>query len=319
MTTVLLGGAVFASFLAGVVALFAPCCISVMLPAYFASTFATKRALVAMTFVFALGLGLIILPIALGAAALGGLIVSHHFEVYLVGGILMVGLGAYVLLGGELAIPMPGMRPVAGRGPLAVLVLGAFSGVASSCCAPVLAGLVALAGASGSLSAAVLLGTAYVFGMVFPLFVISLLWDRFNWAQSRLLRGRRFNLGAFGWEFSVHSTALASGLILIAMGVVVVYIAFNGSSMVSSGWQLVLSAEVQHYAHLTLVWLSGLPGWVTAAALLAAFAGLAGLALRQVLRRPDNDEEQPALDAPDSIESQPIPKDARPLRDSPVP
>lgn len=286
MTTVVLGGAVLASFLAGMVALFAPCCISVMLPAYFASSFATKRALVAMTFVFAAGLGLIILPIALGAAALGGLIVSHHLEVYLVMGVLMVGLGLYVLVGGELALPMPGMRPVAGRGPIAVLMLGAFSGIASSCCAPVLAGLVALAGASGSFSAAVLLGTAYVFGMVFPLFVISLLWDRFNWAQSRLLRGRHVSLGAFGWRISVHSTALASGLVLIAMGLVVVHVAFNGNSMPTSGWPIILSADAQHYAHLVLVWLGALPGWVTAAALLAILIGLGWFALRQTILRP---------------------------------
>jgi len=301
VTSVLLGGAVLASFLAGVVALFAPCCISVMLPAYFASSFATKRALVAMTFVFALGLALIVLPIALGAAALGGLIVSHHLEVYLVGGILMVGLGVYVLVGGELSLPMPGMRPVAGRGPLAVFTLGAFSGVASSCCAPVLAGLVALAGASGSLSAAVLLGTAYIFGMVFPLFVISLLWDRFNWAQSRLLRGRHVSLGAFGWRISVHSTALASGLILIAMGFVVVYIAFNGNAMPSPGWQIILSADAQHYAHLALVWLGAVPGWVTALALVAAFAGLAGLALRQTILRPAVDVD--AEPEPDAVKS----------------
>ena len=286
MTTVVLGGAVLASFLAGMVALFAPCCISVMLPAYFASSFATKRALVAMTFVFAAGLGLIILPIALGAAALGGLIVSHHLEVYLVMGVLMVGLGLYVLVGGELALPMPGMRPVAGRGPVAVFMLGAFSGIASSCCAPVLAGLVALAGASGSFSAAVLLGTAYVFGMVFPLFVISMLWDRFNWAQSRLLRGRHVSLGAFGWRISVHSTALASGLILIAMGLVVVYVAFNGNSMPTSGWPIILSADAQHYAHLVLVWLGALPGWATAAALLAILIGLSWFALRQTILRP---------------------------------
>lgn len=320
MTTVLLGGAILTSFLAGAVALFAPCCISVMLPAYFASSFGTKRALIAMTFVFALGLGLIILPIALGAAALGGLIVSHHFEVYLVGGVLMVGLGLYVLVGGELSLPMPGMRPVAGRGPLAVLMLGAFSGVASSCCAPVLAGLVALAGASGSFSAALLLGIAYVFGMVFPLFVISLLWDRFNWSQSRLLRGRHVSFGAFGWRVSVHSTALASGLILIVMGLVVAFVAFNGNSMASSGWQVVLSADVQHYAHLILVWLSRLPGWVSTAALVAALAGLAWVALRQtLLRRADDDEVEPAPDSNDSLESHRVAHDARPLRDSPIP
>src|SRR5437660_7802428 len=133
MTTVLFGGAVFASFLAGMVALFAPCCISVMLPAYFASSFATKRALVAMTFVFAAGIALVILPVALGAAAVGSFTSAHHLYVFLAGGTLMLALGLYMLVGGRLALPMPGMRARQGRGPVAVLSLGAFSGLASSC------------------------------------------------------------------------------------------------------------------------------------------------------------------------------------------
>src|SRR5256712_13366281 len=224
------------------VALFAPCCISVMLPAYFATSFATKRALVAMTFVFAAGLGLIILPIALGAAAIGSAISAHHLIFYLAGGALMLALGLYMLVGGKLMLPMPAMRARGGSGPLAVLSLGAFSGVASSCCAPVLAGVAALSGASGSFSSALVLGVAYVFGMVFPLFVIALLWDRFNWGESRLLKGRRFSLRAAGRTVSVHSTALVSGLILIGMGGVVIWIAARGNSMPSSGWQVSLSA-----------------------------------------------------------------------------
>src|SRR5437870_11986899 len=101
MTHILFGGAVLASFLAGVVALFAPCCVSVMLPAYFASSFATKRALVAMTFIFAAGVGLIILPIALGAAAIGSAITAHHMIFYLAGGAMMLALGLYMLVGGK--------------------------------------------------------------------------------------------------------------------------------------------------------------------------------------------------------------------------
>src|SRR6266852_3666664 len=214
MTDILFGGAVLASFLAGMVALFAPCCVSVMLPAYFASSFATKRALVAMTFIFAAGLGLIILPIALGAAAIGSAISAHHLIFYLAGGTLMLALGLYMLVGGKLMLPMRAGR---GSGPLAVLSLGAFSGVASSCCAPVLAGVAALSGASGSFSNALILGVGYIFGMVFPLFVIALLWDRFNWGESRLLKGKRFSIPIFGRRFALHSAALASGLILIAM------------------------------------------------------------------------------------------------------
>ena len=280
-----MSGAVLASFLAGVVALFAPCCISVMLPAYFASSFASKRALIGMTFVFAVGVGLIILPVALGAAAIGAVIVSHHLVVYLAGGILMLGLGIYVLVGGELALPMPGMPQARGRGPLAVLTLGAFSGVASSCCAPVLFGLVTLAGASASFGSALTLGVAYIFGMVAPLFAIALLWERFNWSQSRLLRGRHFTVGALGWRFSVHSTALASAVILIAMGLVVIGIAFNGPAMSASGWQLVLSGQVQHYAHLLQVWLRGVPGWLTSGVILLLIVAVVAVALRQLLGR----------------------------------
>src|SRR5712691_9013814 len=254
MTDILFGGAVFASFLAGMVALFAPCCISVMLPAYFASSFATKRALVAMTFVFAAGVGLIILPIALGAAAIGSAITAHHMIFYLAGGTLMLALGLYMLVGGKLMLPIPAMRARRGSGPLAVLSLGAFSGVASACCAPVLAGVATLSGASGSFSNALILGVGYVFGMVFPLFAIALLWDRFNWGESRLLKGKRFSVSIFGRQLALHTTALASGVILITMGVVVVVIAFRGNAMPSSGWQVSLSAHLQHYAHVIKVW-----------------------------------------------------------------
>ena len=279
---VLFGGAVLASFLAGMVALFAPCCISVMLPAYFASSFATKRALVAMTFIFAAGLGLIILPIALGAAAIGSAITAHHLIFYLAGGALMLALGVYMLAGGKLMLPMPALRARRGSGPLAVLLLGAFSGVASSCCAPVLAGVAALSGASGSFSNALILGVGYIFGMVFPLFAIALLWDRFDWGESRLLKGKRFSLRVFGRQIAVHSTALASGLILIAMGVVVIVIAFQGNAMPSSGWQVSLSAHVQHYAHLLKVWAGTFPGWITAVAIFAALIALGWKALGQV-------------------------------------
>ena len=281
MTTVLFGGAVLASFLSGMVALFAPCCISVMLPSYFASTFATKRALVAMTFIFAGGIALVILPIALGAAAVGSFTSAQHMWIYLAGGTLMLALGFYMLVGGKLALPMPGMRARQGRGPGAVFSLGAFSGVASSCCAPVLAGVAALAGVSGSYSAALTLGVAYVFGMVFPLFLIALLWDRFDWGESRLLRGRTLHLRLLGHARSISATALASGLILVAMGVVVIVIAFQGNAMPSSGWQVALSAHMQHSAHLVSVWAQTLPGWLTGVALVVLLAALAWRGLRQ--------------------------------------
>src|SRR5579859_5502605 len=114
-SSIFFGGSVLAAIIAGAIALFAPCCISVMLPAYFASSFASRRALIAMTFVFAAGISLVILPVALGAAALGAFTAAHHFVVYLAGGMLMVALGVYMIAGGKLKLPMPGMRARHGR------------------------------------------------------------------------------------------------------------------------------------------------------------------------------------------------------------
>src|SRR5260370_33858595 len=144
-----------------------------------------------MSFVFAGGIAPVGLPIAVGATAVSRLIFGGHTVVYVLGGGLMLGLGAYTLLGGRIHLPMPGRRAGTRRGPAAVYSLGLFSGIASSCCAPVLAGLIALSGLASSFLPALGLGAAYVFGMVAPLFVISLLWDRYNWRSSRLFRPRR--------------------------------------------------------------------------------------------------------------------------------
>src|SRR5207245_1921501 len=96
------------------------------------------------------------------------------------------------------------------------------------------------------------------------------------------LKGKRFSLPIFGRRLALHSTALASGLILIAMGVVVIVIAFQGNAMPSSGWQVSLSAHVQHYAHLIKVWAGTLPGWITAIAIFAVLVALGWKALGQV-------------------------------------
>lgn len=306
MTNVLFGGAVFASFLAGMVALFAPCCISVMLPAYFASTFERKRALIAMTFVFAAGVALIILPIALGAAGIGALINEQHLIVYLVGGSLMLAFGAYILAGGSLMLPMPGMRARERKGPLAVFSLGAFSGTASACCAPVLVGVVALAGATGSFSAALILGIAYVFGLVFPLFVIALLWDRFNLGDSRLLRGRTFRLRVLGRQLALHSTALASGLLLIALGVIAIVLGLRGNSMAASGWQLEVSARLQHYASVLTDWADTI-GWITGIGLFALLGLLAWKALGQAAGIGRDETPEHEIDPEDDIEPDPEP------------
>src|SRR5258708_19672901 len=98
----------------------------------------------------------------------------------------MLALAIYMLLGGQIHLPMPGRRAGGKAGMLSVYSLGIFSGVASSCCAPVLAGVIALSSVVSSFWLALGLGVAYVFGMVVPLFLIALLWDPYSCRASRL-------------------------------------------------------------------------------------------------------------------------------------
>lgn len=243
---------------------------------------------------FGLGVATIILPIAFGASALTRLIIGRHTAVFLAGAVLMIGLGVAMIAGWKLPLPMPGMQARPDRGVGAVYVLGAFSGTASACCAPVLAGVVALSGAAGSFAAATVVGIAYVFGMIVPLFAIAVLWDRYDWGSSRVLIGRTFTLRAFGRSYPVHSTSLVGGLVLMAMGVLTAILAVTGTAMPRDGWQIDLSARLQHYGTVVLHRVDGLPGWVSALAVVAALAALGRRAMNQHLDA-DPDDDQVAL------------------------
>lgn len=280
---VFFGGSVVAAVVAGSIALFAPCCISVMLPAYFASSFQNRKALVAMTFVFAAGVATVILPIALGAQAFRRLFTAEHATIYAIGGLLLLGLGAYTLLGGQIHLPMPGRRSGGRAGPVGVYSLGVFSGVASSCCAPVLAGVIALSGVASSFVVALTLGTAYVFGMVAPLFAISLLWDRRDWRSSRLFRPRSFTWRLGPLRRTISGTNLASGVLLTVMGLVALWIGLFGSAMPSpSGWTARVLATLQHWGRVVTDAVSWIPGWAAVLALAVAIGLLARRAFREV-------------------------------------
>ena len=282
-SSIFFGGSVLAAIIAGAIALFAPCCVSVMLPAYFASSFQNRRLLVAMTFLFAAGIATIILPIALGASILRQLLTTQHTPIYVIGGLIMLALAVYLLFGGQIHLPMPGRRAGGRAGVLSVYSLGIFSGMASSCCAPVLAGVIALSSVVSSFWLALGLGTAYVFGMVAPLFLIALLWERFEPRVSRLLRPRSFawRLGPF--RRTVSATGLASGVLLAFIGGSMVWIGLAYHSMPTlSSWQESLTVALQHGGQVITNALSWIPNWAGAVIFLVLLGLLAWYAFRQL-------------------------------------
>ena len=298
-SSIFFGGSVIAAVVAGALALFAPCCISFMLPAYFASSFQNRLRLVAMTFLFAAGVGTIILPIALGASILRQLFASQHTAMYVVGGMFLLGLAMYLLFGGQIHLPMPGRSAGGKAGVLTTYTLGVFSGITSSCCAPVLAGVIALSSVAPSFLLALGLGTAYVFGMVAPLFVISLLWEYYDWKSSRLFHPRSFtwHLGSLRRTLSV--TNLLSGLLILIMGVAMVWVGITSTTMPTPiGWQATFFVWLQHLGRVMTGTFSWLPNWAAILVLFILVGGLSWRALKQVGATPNRETEVLVDDQP---------------------
>jgi len=105
MNDPLVGSSILGGFVGGVLALLAPCCITVLLPAYFAATFRNIGTLLRMTFLFGTGIAVVILPIALGLAALGQLFSRYHTILFLVGGVFLLALGVMTLRGRGFELP----------------------------------------------------------------------------------------------------------------------------------------------------------------------------------------------------------------------
>ncbi|MDA8318976.1 MAG: cytochrome c biogenesis protein CcdA [Actinomycetota bacterium] len=281
MHQVLFGTALLVSFLGGVVALLAPCCVSVMLPAYFATGFGRRSGIAAATGVFAAGVATLIVPIGLGASALSAALPAHHLLIFAAGGTLMLAGGIAVLAGWKPMLPMPALRSPSGHGYAAAYGLGLFSGIASACCAPVLAGLVVLTGsASPSFGTALTVSLTYVAGMVAPLAAIALVWERRDWGSSRLLQGRRVRVGFGRLTRTMPLGSAASAVVLIGMGIVTLVTAVTGPSMPSSGWRVSFTAWLEHVSSVTGKALSWLPGWALLLLLAALAVALAATARR---------------------------------------
>jgi len=210
-----------AAFLAGMVALFAPCCITFLLPAYLGSVFKERKRVLLMTLVFGAGIFVVLMPAVLGISLISKFVFRYHDITYYLGGVVMIVVGVLSLWGIKLPMPNITRRQEAGDKPdvVSIFTLGIFSGLTSACCAPVLVGALALTLVSPSFLLALITGAVYVLGMVTPLLISGYFID----AQ------KVFNRAVFGKRVGrfVLSNLIAAG-IFIPMGVLILFLTITG-------------------------------------------------------------------------------------------
>jgi len=243
----------------------------------------------------------------LGVSLIAGTIAHYHEPLYYAGGVLMLALAVFTLSGRMVSLPNFVRAPDTSRGDSAsFFALGVFSGLASSCCAPVLVGVMTLSALSGSPVGGVILGLSYVFGMAFPLFVMALLWDRFHLGERKFLKARPVRLHLGGHILATNTVNLVVAAAFTVMGLFVMYLAGSGKMTSGGGFQVAFGKR-----------LASTFGWVEkiTAPIPEAFLGLVVLALAAVFvyatlrNRPSRGQLCSSADDPDD-EDAPSPHEA---------
>ena len=237
MTDVLVAGSMAAAFAAGMVAFFAPCCAGVMMPAYLAAVGGGHRFRVArLTAVYMAGLALVVLPITLGAAVLASYVSDWHPQLFVLGGLMMLAVSVALWRGAMLPIDVP--QPKLTGSTLSVFGLGVFSGAATACCAPVLAGAIALSATSATVAGGLLLGLAYVAGMMAPLVPLAVAYGQ----AKRRVRDPKLTVRLGSHAKQIGVAKLLGVVVFGAFGVLFVVLGLTGNSETAPGFQDTIGA-----------------------------------------------------------------------------
>ncbi|MER7045125.1 cytochrome c biogenesis CcdA family protein [Streptomyces jumonjinensis] len=214
-----------AAFLGGLLALISPCS-ALLLPAFFAYSLDSAGRLLLRTGIFYAGLATTLVPLGVAGSYASRFFYGNRDLLVTAGGWLIIALGAAQILGlgfasRRLARLSGRIRPTTAA---PVYALGLVYGLAGFCAGPILGSVLTVSALSGSPVYGGLLLAVYALGMAVPLFLLALLWDRYDLGGRGWLRGRELALG----RLRLHTTSLFSGLFFIVLGTV--FLVFDGTT-----------------------------------------------------------------------------------------
>lgn len=222
------------AFLAGLLSFLSPCTLPI-LPTYFAYTVQTGRErVVSTTVAFFLGLATTMVMLGASASALSQLLFQNLAALTQVGGLVIIGFGVMSLLGKGFSGARLQRRPSAGVAG-SYLYGATFALGWTACVGPILGALLTMLATQGG---AVLEGAAlafiYALGLGTPL-IVSASYVARRGTDSRLwriVRGRGWTVQLGRRTLYLHSTSVASGLLLILTGLLLA----TGQLAVFSRW-----------------------------------------------------------------------------------
>jgi cytochrome c-type biogenesis protein len=215
---------IFVAFLAGTFSLLSPCVLP-LFPSYLSfitgmsveelsgAQSKTLKPILQNSLLFVFGFSLVFIAMGASAGFLGGALLKYRDLLQLLGGILVIFFGLYILgvikwnlLGRYVQINILS-RPLGLFG--SVLIGAAFALGWTPCVGPILGSILALAASSGEANSGVALLASYSLGLAVPFLLSSFVIQQFS---SLLKRFRR----------SLHVVHVCAGVLLVIAGILLV-------------------------------------------------------------------------------------------------
>ena len=234
--------------------IFSPCLLP-FLPAYFSYTFKEKKNITKMTLVFALGFSIVFVIMGVIAGFLGSQIMGVVQSDWLISiaGIFIIIFGVMSLQGKGFSSFIKTKHKIKNDIP-GTFLLGVFFAIGwTACLGPILAGILGIGAILNNILYSGMLLLFYSFGNLVPLFVLSIFYDKFNLANSKLMKGKEIKFSFAGKKYHVHSTNLISGILFLVIGFTLLI--FKGTAIVNK-WDVqdenYLRSRVEYGCPLTL-------------------------------------------------------------------
>jgi len=275
-----------AAFIGGILSLLSPCS-ALLLPAFFAYAFQSRRELTARTLIFYLGLSTIFVPLGMGASFASFLFLDNRDTMITIAGALLIAFGVLELAGRSLSfIRMPSGGTEDTQGLFGTYSLGMVYGFGGFCSGPILGSVLTVAATDNNPLHGGSLLAVYALGTVAPLFMLALLWDRLDLGRKRWLKGFGVEVG----PLHIHSTNLIAGLLFIALGISFIFL--DGTNALSTVYADLGFEELSFDAD---VWIKDATSWIPDEAILALGALVAMFAAYRLIgsmRAGDDDGDE---------------------------
>ena len=210
------------AFFAGLISMTSPCGIA-LLPTFFSVAFKDRKKAVLMTSAFSIGLLIAFTIFGLIAGFLGNFFNTYKLTFAVVSGFILIFFGILLFFNMGFTIFNFKLDYRKEESFFSVATLGFFFGVGwTPCVGPILVGILVLAANSATVLSGTLMLIFYGIGIVAPLLFLAYFSDKYDWANSKLLRGKEITFNLFNKKIITHTYNLIGGILLLIIGLLMV-------------------------------------------------------------------------------------------------